>query len=1142
MIKHLVQLGADVNARDVQQRTPLHHALCSRIDDKAELVMKDIILSSFGEEEALHELQRNCKLKLALMNMIEKEKINLIDCLLDLGADINAKFNRNVTSLSEAVRMKNVQAVEILANLGVFTSSQTLLILGFTAFSEALQHREEAVMKHLVHKGADVNASLSLGQILHEAVQSRNLQMVQALLEHGMDVDEVKLTNVTAVIYCILNKITDPGCYSCLTNLGADFSLPYTQSSAIHEAVTLQEPDILDCLLRHGADVHSKKVKMTPILIASTDKDTAMLEHLVRCGAKINATYDVSCHIVAYPARKGKTVMIKALLSHGAQLDHPILKGITALYSTVLHAIENSSFEMIEVIKMLISLGADVNMKYGVVSMLDDAVTRSDVDMVKMLCSFGVDVNSTQKRWANLLIHPLLVEKTYECSAIAFDIMKLLVEAGADLNARHNYSPALFLSIERSDTAMVQTLAALGANMERCMRHGMTPLHEASQHDETDTLEYLLEKGANPNAEYIAGVDPLLHAIQLGDVGMVHCLLRCGAYPLVGEYYTYQNALIDSVMSNHTEMSKCLIKAGANLKEHILGYIPPDDKTVSIAKRFHIDIPGIWLSQTLLSYCILVGGNAESVEMILSLGKNQQCTGTANRISTRRLTNNTISSAHRCLNSFGIYLEKNELVTCDSDVRRACCSGDLDIVRLLIIDGADINERSPRGTLPLETLPLASYVDDHTLQETRTAEKVVESVGMENVPYVSCQSMESLLCCPGIGNVQSIHFPNVTDIHKGVHEAMCWIAERCNSFTKLGVIGVGSAGEGTKVGLPDEMDFLAEVTQLGSKDRSNLKTAGHDYVYYFNQASHSLKDGSKTFHAYFRNELVIALHNLPFPSRLRFVFMGQDFAIKDTNRRATSPFRICWNSTNEQEFLLVPMSVDAVPCLLVNDWPEGAISKTWLLGTEELKQHGYYLVPKPPNARSELAKEYTPRELRILWKISFAHLETYHMQRLDNRVKDVYLLAKCLRNPDVCRVMVTDEGSYPRNTDKFITSYMLKMIFFKNVEDFLRSDMSLGEMVCRVYDGVEEGLSQGFIPLYFMPKVNALGGHKLNIAKCTRVARIVKKFVHALYLRDCQRDLDETEDMEVTVYQRQPKSVYRSIEIGQPDEIPESKH
>jgi hypothetical protein len=192
------------------------------------------------------------------------------------------------------------------------------------------------------------------------------------------------------------------------------------------------------------------------------------------------------------------------------------------------------------------------------------------------------------------------------------------------------------------------------------------------------------------------------------------------------------------------------------------------------------------------------------------------------------------------------------------------------------------------------------------------------------------------------------------------------------------------------------------------------------------------------------------------------------------------------------------------------------------------------IVPKPPHVKSDLAKEHSEEELQSLWKISFSHLETEHMQRLDQRVKDAYLTDKALRNPDVCRILILDKG-LSRNTDKYISSYFLKMCFFQNVEYFLESDLSLGAMVCKVHSDLEKGLCQGFIPLYFMPNVCAFAGRKLDISKCVKVAEIMGRFVRGLYLRDCMsypEDILDNEDEGIIIYQRKPSSVYKTYNIN----------
>jgi hypothetical protein len=66
-----------------------------------------------------------------------------------------------------------------------------------------------------------------------------------------------------------------------------------------------------------------------------------------------------------------------------------------------------------------------------------------------------------------------------------------------------------------------------------------------------------------------------------------------------------------------------------------------------------------------------------------------------------------------------------------------------------------------------------------------------------------------------------------------VYRAVCEIGANTKSYST--VVLCGSAEEGTKVGLPDEADFLAVASQLGPIKQSHVKDAdaGYDYVYYY---------------------------------------------------------------------------------------------------------------------------------------------------------------------------------------------------------------------------------------------------------------------------------------------------------------------
>jgi ankyrin repeat protein len=1064
--------------------------------------------------------------------LVERKKIEFIDCLLSLGADINAKCDYNVTSLHEAIRLKNIQAVKILAKLGL-AATVPKRETGVTALFMAVEQGLKEVMKQLVHSGADVNASYRRIPVLHDAVQSGIVEIVETLFEYGVKTNAVKCFKITPVNHAALVNVTDLGIYTCLANLGADLDLPCTASFAVHEAVTLQKPDVLNCLAHHCClDPSATMDSIPPILNLLIKDKFEMLEHIVQCGADMNVQFAEVCPMVEC-IQLGNARMIEALVDHGLGFEVYVKSQETLLsYLITSYMKQFGISKMTRALKVLLGCGADVNVICNIAPVFHDAVARSDVHMVKMFGRLGADVNTLGYRGGTLLIR-VLFTKYLQFEEFDLNLIKCLVQAGANVNCEFDSIRPLFLAIRHSDVKMVEALAELGADMNGVMVKGFKPVHLICRMDTKDILQFLVDNGADVNAEAEFGVEPLLEALQLYDVEMILCLLQCGANPHVGKSYRKWGLIDCSIEGGEPDILTFLIKAGFSLEaseeyiplRHILG-----EGIVEIAENYGIHIKKQPKFSVFTKY-LLNGWDCEMVPILLSHGCNKLCGTTTEWITAEHRINSDIFHNVWCT----VAVEEEHTY---SNLHAACIHGELDTARLLILDGSDVNERDSHGKLPFECLPLVSSIGYHTLYETRTTQKVIQRVGHDFEQFLLCGKMEALLCTPGLGDVQCIEGENANEIFGEVLWAVCKIVESLQLMTtsKIRLISVGSAAEGAKVCLPDEMDFLAEVADLEEADQVYMKDTGHGFVHYDNPADHVfIKRGSKKFHVEFAHRLIAAVEAVRclFNSDcLHVSSLSHANMIKDVKRGATSPLRMVWYGKSKGSNR-VTISVDIVPCLHINGWPRGGVSRTWLLDRNELRQYGYYLVTKPPHVNSDLAKQYTAEELPNLWKMSFSHLETYHMQRLEKRIKDVYVLAKCLRNPDVCRLLVTDEGSWPKNADKYITSYMLKMIFFKNVEDFLHSDLGLGEMVCRVYDAVEEGLSQGFIPLFFMPEVNALGGLKLNIAKCARVAKIMKKFVHALYIRDCQLDGNVICDVEeAVVYQRKRTSVYRSIEIG----------
>jgi ankyrin repeat protein len=155
--------------------------------------------------------------------------------------------------------------------------------------------------------------------------------------------------------------------------------------------------------------------------------------------------------------------------------------------------------------KALLELGADPNVHdfYDGSSAILDAVNVKDTKFLELLLRFGADANDQEvgeRREGNTIRYtPLL-----KASAESLDKVKLLVEAGADINYIDEF--------------------------------GVTPLRVALFQDKYSIVLFLLQKGANPKV-------PLIN--RDGQDYFIHELLREVVLPLDSYEYEEKKRIIE---------------------------------------------------------------------------------------------------------------------------------------------------------------------------------------------------------------------------------------------------------------------------------------------------------------------------------------------------------------------------------------------------------------------------------------------------------------------------------------------------------------------------------------------------------------------------------------------------------------------
>ncbi|MBR5161560.1 MAG: ankyrin repeat domain-containing protein [Thermoguttaceae bacterium] len=224
------------------------------------------------------------------MNDFERVKL-----LIEKGADVNARDNRDITPLMAAADNNNLE-----------------------------------IVKYLVENGADVNAQDDVEDVaLFFAAQNGNLEMVQYLIENGADIT-VEANRRIRIDYTALHCAARSGNLELVQWLVNQGISVIKSDGVLHKAVLSGNLELVKWLVAQGADVNSYFLNDSVLAYAVDCSNMDVMRYLVEQeGVDVNESVNRK---VYYPAlecavKHNNFESVKFLVEHGANINPPYILG-----------------------------------------------------------------------------------------------------------------------------------------------------------------------------------------------------------------------------------------------------------------------------------------------------------------------------------------------------------------------------------------------------------------------------------------------------------------------------------------------------------------------------------------------------------------------------------------------------------------------------------------------------------------------------------------------------------------------------------------------------------------------------------------------------------------------------------------------
>ena len=238
------------------------------------------------DDEALSVDARQSNRSTLLMKAVHHGQLEVVELLLERGADVNLQDDDNCTALWHAVAMNRTEIVRLLLDQGDIQVDLKQKD-GWTPLEKVCYEGYQNIVELLLNKGSDVNAQDDAGYgPLWNAVQNNHPDIVKLLLDQDNILVDLKQGGWTP-----LKKACYDGYHNIavlLLSKGADVNAQDNGGFwPLYDAVYKNHPDVVKLLLDQDdilVDLQQKSLGYSPLHKAAEEGNIVMINLLVGQG------------------------------------------------------------------------------------------------------------------------------------------------------------------------------------------------------------------------------------------------------------------------------------------------------------------------------------------------------------------------------------------------------------------------------------------------------------------------------------------------------------------------------------------------------------------------------------------------------------------------------------------------------------------------------------------------------------------------------------------------------------------------------------------------------------------------------------------------------------------------------------------